>query len=1416
MTTADRDKRVADLIAERRKVAQKGLQPSQETDAAPLSTVQLALWTMGAIESVPGSTNRPCVLRIRGPLAIDSLEVAIRELVRRHEPLRTAYPLSGDEPTQVVHDEIDVVLAVEDVSHLGAHEQSEAITRAMADAKRTDLDPAHKVPFGLSLLVEGPESHILIFALSHIAFDGWSEAVIQADLLELYRAAVDGDSAVLPALGIRFSDYARWERDEAAQRDSDSDMAYWHQALAGLGHAPAIPPHPDSGTGYEPVSTQLSAAELASVRKLARAEDTTPFVVLLAGVELAARELMGAEDFATMCPVAGRDRPEVHDLIGCFINPVLVRSSFRHAQTRLEHLRAVRSRVADALAHRHVPNQSVLQQFGGWSRRPVLHRISFQWRDFPRRPPSSPVAIDLESIMVPDTVRGLALYVTPTSDGADLEILYNPDLFGRDSVLAWSKRLRAHVEDLCEDPYGAIGPLEPARSQPDPTASLIAEPIETVPASIARHVRLAPDAMAIRTPVDTLSYRELWDRSGALASTLVDRGVQPGTRVGILTNRNAGHAVSMLAVLRAGAVVVPLDAGLPANRLSLMAETAQMTHLIVVEACGELADVTADCIAVDHAGQIEGPSPEAMLRPAVEPADDHAYVFFTSGTSATPKAVLGTHVGLSHFLAWERARIGITPDDRVGGVTGPSFDVSLREIFLPLTSGATLTLAPETIWPDRGLRWVHDAEITVLHITPSLAGAWMADADGSTWTTSLRWTLFAGEQLDSSVVRSWRASIGADTRVMNLYGPTECCMVKSAHEVGPSPRPGVQSVGHALPHSQLIVMDPDAGGHCQPGEKGEVVIRTAVGTAGYLGDANGGFGKSPFGSDSDEIVYRTGDIGWYEPDWAVTVQGRIDDQVKIDGIRVEPTETAGFLRQHPGVLDCAVLPVQGDNESLLAAFVVPAGQPPTDAELRRHLHNWLRAAAVPPTFTIVDHIPLTANNKIDRPALLARIDEPPPSNALVEPDSARKTTEIGDLIAEVWGDVLNVELRNDVDFFSAGGTSLRALRILARLQAATGASAPIDLFFDSPTLVDFTAAFETLAAEGELGQQPVPAVLLGTYDFDFPAEHADALRRVATELQVRPFVINAVLWSAYLSRKTESDSIAVGVIDAGVDAAAAASSAGMLSALAAGTQASDLNALVQQTTAEVEEILSAAEGKADASVLVSLRAEPLSGHDGPALELRFTLLDHGGSDDGGKVTGRLLYDVDKTSATEARNFCSELVEYVSRAVSDPSRALPDVLPLALQSDDIRQLSFAQERMWTIEQMEPGTTQYVVRFAFEVNGALNIDALDRAFSTVIARHDVLRSRFSKLAGAPQLVIDPPWDFRLATHDLGDGPAEAKDQQLHDLIEEMSGPFDLAAGRLARAAAVSDGDDRAVLIIAVPPSGLGWRVSAAVAR
>lgn len=524
----------------------------------------------------------------------------------------------------------------------------------------------------------------------------------------------------------------------------------------------------------------------------------------------------------------------------------------------------------------------------------------------------------------------------------------------------------------------------------DPTIDLGEPTPRSVMAQIADRVAERPGGIAVESPGRTLTYEGLWAESGSVAGKLVDAGVSVGERVAICADRTVGFVVALLAVLRSGAVAVPLSADLPAKRRLLMASEAGVTAVLLAEgAAGDAGDLHRDAgrIVIDVRNNGSG----TLLLPSLPVGDfDHAYVYFTSGSTGVPKGILGTHRGLSHFVTWQRHRFDFVPGDRVALLKTISFDPVLREVFTPLIAGGTVCVPPTTLEARDVVPWVGTAGITAFQATPALGEIWRAEMPAGLRIPSVRLLMFAGEILMGSLVEAWRAIVDPSCEIVNMYGPTETTMIKTYHVVSVDEDAlGIVPAGRPLPDSQVFVV---SDGHlCEPGESGEVLLRTKAGTLGYINNAAAqaeAFVPNPFTDDTNDTVYRTGDHGYLSTDGTLTVTGRIDNQVKVLGVRIELGEVAAHIRKHPGVDAVAVVPdlAQGTSTRLTAHVV--AGSEDVDATaLRRHLLERLPRTMIPSRIVFTDALPLTVNGKVDTRALQAA--SPPQEEAARQPASDR-------------------------------------------------------------------------------------------------------------------------------------------------------------------------------------------------------------------------------------------------------------------------------------------------------------------------------------------------------------------------------------------------------------------------------------------
>ena len=1067
---------------------------TMETLVFPASFAQQRLWFLDQLAPGSAAYNIGQLKRIRAPIDPVALERSLQEIGRRHEVLRTTFESTDGQPVQVVSPEQALSLTFVDLSVFPPAERYAEAIRLEGEAIREPFDLESGPLLRLSLMRLDENDHALLLTMHHVVGDGWSVDVFFRELAALYEAFASGRPSPLPPLPIQYADYSVWQRDSLQGEWLDQRLSYWKRQLADLPvfELPGDRPRPPEQTfraGRR--SVFLPAALAKALKAVAQSEGGSLYMALLAAFQTLLFRLTGQDDVILGSPTAERHRTETEPLIGFFVNTLALRSDLSGDPTFRELLGRVRKVVLDAFTH-ELPFEKLveaLQPARDLSRTP-LFQVLFNMLNF-EVPRVRIAGAWVEPIEVPEkgSLFDLTLYGADAPDGLRFWLVYNADLFDGERMTGLLEQFAGLLEQIASAPDARIGSyslVTPAarRLLPDPAAPLDEPHTGVVVDEFLRWSERTPDAAAIAADGRAWTYRELEERSRAIAERLVGDGLAPGEVVGVTGPRSAGFVSGMLAVLRGGGVLLTLDPALPAARRALMISEANARRIIHVSAAEASAGAetrddgtgSARAIRVDRDGRLV--SEDAVLPAAPLPrvaGDDPAYVFFTSGSTGVPHAILGSHKGLAHFLGWQRKTFAVGPGDRCSQLSGVSFDVVLRDVFLPLTSGASVYLpdADEDPGSSRVVSWLDREGITILHAVPSVVQSWLAALPAGASLARLRWAFFAGEPLTDALVRRWRTAFPEAGRIVNLYGPTETTLVKCFYVVPSDPPPGIQPAGNPLPDTQALILA-DGARLCGVGEVGEIVLRTPFRTFGYVNaprEQQERFVPNPFRTDARDLLYRTGDLGRYRSDGSVAILGRRDDQVKIRGVRVEPAEVAAVLSSHPRVAACAVVSrPDGDGETTLVAYVVHARRREADtaAELRTFLSGRLPAAMIPSAFGFLDEIPLTPNGKLDR-AALPPIALPAVSGARPE----RPATPVEEMVAAIWSAVLGVERVGLSDnFFELGGHSLKATRVLSRVNQAFGVDLRIRALFENPVFSAFSWAVEAaLSLQEEVGSR---------------------------------------------------------------------------------------------------------------------------------------------------------------------------------------------------------------------------------------------------------------------------------------------------------------------------------------------------------
>ncbi|MFN6500470.1 MAG: amino acid adenylation domain-containing protein [Nostoc sp. DedQUE01] len=1043
-------------------------------ESAPLSFAQLRVWFLEQLEPNSRAYIISDAQRLRGELNVGVLQQALDAIVVHHEALRTNFIKSPDgSPIQVISKPRSVELKVIKVTQ----EQAEFL---LTQEAQPPFNLESDLMLRATLLQIEEHEQILLLVMHHIASDGWSMGILWQQLVAVYEAFLNGKLSPLAKLPIQYADFAVWQHQWLSGEILSSQVNYWKTQLTGANTVLELPtdrPRPPVQT-YQGAAQSLMLPQSlsASLTELSRQEGVTLFMTLLAAFGTILHRYSGQEDILIGSPIAGRNRSEIEGLIGFFINTVVLRTDFSGNPSFRSVLSRVRQMALGAYAHQDMPFEKLVEELQperDTSRNP-LFQVWFNMlnlRDIQLEIPG--VAVEPIPMLETASKFDLTLYVTEHNQGIKLDLVYNTDLFTPERMMEMLYQFHHLLNQIVAAPENQISLYSLVTPQarfllPEPKAVLPEPEYELVTTMFTSWVNSVPENSALHQGSRTWNYGQLGKIAQGLAEALLSQGVQRGDVVAVFGTRSFGLIASMTAVLLSGGVLLTLDPKLSTDtfgglcqRHQLMLREAKAKYILYIDSQTQQDRDIAEslisiCVNPDTGEIINLPqsSTQTVNLPQIT-GDDAAYIFFTSGTTGVPKGVLGCHKGMAHFLNWQRQTFKIGQQDRVAQLTGLSFDVVLRDIFLPLTSGATLYLPEEgdNLEPTRILRYLEDERISVLHTVPSLAESWLANVPSGVFLRNLRWLFFAGEPLKETLVLRWRDAFPESGEIVNLYGPTETTLAKCYYRIPIECTPGVQPVGSSLPETQALVFTPNHQ-PCGIGEPGEIVIRTPFRSLGYINaqqENRSRFVKNPFGNDEEDLLYYTGDRGCYRPDGSLEILGRKDHQVKIRGIRIEPGEIETVLAQHPDVLQTVVIAredVPGDLR--LVAYIIPNQDSViTISEIRRFLSTKLPQYMLPSAFVLLEAMPLTPNGKVNRRAL------PAPDLSRQEPEGTfvAPRNEVERQLTEIWEQLLGVQPIGIQDnFFELGGHSLLAVKLFWQIEKTFNQNLPLAILFQSSTV----------------------------------------------------------------------------------------------------------------------------------------------------------------------------------------------------------------------------------------------------------------------------------------------------------------------------------------------------------------------------
>lgn len=1102
----DLNQRLANLSPEKKALLLQRLQQSSNLGASstgaiaiptasrqsplPLSYAQQRLWFLMQLEAGREAYNIPTATRLLGDLDRPALQQVFRKLIERHEILRTRFVLSGHAPIQIVEPHLPLPWQEFDLQSQPEVEQQAQLEILVQTEANHCFDLAELPLLRCGLVQLKPREHVLILTLHHIIFDGWSLGVLFRELTALYQAQLTQQPAQLPPLVVQYGDYAAWQRDwlqgDVLQRQID----YWRQELMDappLLELPLDRPRPpiQSFRGQRLIYL-LPPDILADLKTFCQHTGSTAFMVLEATFALLMGRYSGQDDILIGTPIANRNRPELTNLIGCLINTIVLRHDLSNNPSFEALIQQVKQKTLAAYQHQDIPFErlvDVLQPDRTLSHNPIFQALFGFTPATESLPPGGELQLAPLSLDITTAKFDLSLLVAEDAQGLSAAWEYNTDLFDPGTIERMAQQFETLLRGALSHPQQAIASmplLSPAERQQilydwNATAIPLPEPLG-LHQGFEHQVLLTPEAIAVITLTESLTYRELETRANQFAHYLQSQGLSSKTLIGLCIDKSVEMLVGLFGILKAGCVYIPLDPSYPSDRLASMIDDAQLTTIITqTHLLDRLPKNSATVHCLDRDWSTISQQPPTRLNLPVDP-DELAYIIYTSGSTGKPKGVMISHRGAVNTNIDINRRFHVTARDRVLGLASLSFDLSVYDIFGVLAVGGAVVFPQpsDNLNPEAWLSLMQQHQVSVWNTAPAVMEMLMGYVTGQQLQlpASLRVVMMSGDAISVSLPEQiWQAGSRA-IQIYSLGGATEGSIWSIYYPITEvDSRWTSIPYGKPLTNQRFHILDD----HLNPvpiGVAGELHIGGDGVALGYFQrlDLNAvKFINDPFFPGGR--LYKTGDRGRYLADGTIQFLGRIDHQVKLRGFRIELGEIEAVLTQQSEVREALVVIQDGQDrrDRRLCAYVVPhPNHTLTVADLRDRLRERLPDYMVPSAIALLEQFPLTANGKIDRKAL------PIPDIQLTTLKAERilPQTPLEQQIADLWQSLLPVPIVGIHDsFFDIGGNSLLLIQLHSRLQTELGLTCSILDLFQFPTIASLTQYLQQLQSSQDSMQQ---------------------------------------------------------------------------------------------------------------------------------------------------------------------------------------------------------------------------------------------------------------------------------------------------------------------------------------------------------
>jgi amino acid adenylation domain-containing protein len=1063
--------------------------------SAPLSFAQERLWFLEQLEPGTAVYNICRASRLIGQLNLSALEASLNEIVRRHEVLRSAIRVTDGRPVQIVHAPFKLKISFADLQPMADREREQEISIRIQDAAHTPFDFSDGRFLRAALLRVCDDEHVLILTTHHLMADAWSMGILTHELWSLYESQAKGEPARLPNLSVQYSNYAVWQREWLQGEVLEQQLSYWREQLKDSRPTLDLPtdrprPRRQSFRGAT-IAIVIPDTLTTAINRLSQRERVTPYMMLLAVFNVLLYRYTRQEDIIVGSPIANRQYGEIDTLIGYFVNTFVLRTHISGSLMFKDLLRHVRDVCLGAYAHQDLPFEKLVTELNlerSLSHNP-LFQVMFVLQNAPTRSGNaSNIKIDPIAVDTRTAKFDLTLALREREGRLIGFFEYSTDLFDRSTIERMAGHFQTLLQGIVANSDERISNM-PILTEPERNRLLLEcndtkanyPKYKYIHELYEEQVKRTPEAIAVSFDRQQLTYREMNTRANQLAHYLRGLGVGSEELVGVCIERSLEMVVALLGILKAGGAYLPLDPDYPKERLRFMLEDAkvrvvvtQEKHLAICSQSGLSRQPT--CVLLDPAGTVV--AHERAANPWNENRTETlAYVIYTSGSSGQPKGVKVNHHSVVNLFYATQSKLGFDKTDVWTGFHSYAFDFSVWEIWGCLLSGGRLVIVPLQLTrsPDGFLELLSRERVTVLNQTPTAISQLVErmSVDSDIPDLNLRLIICGGELLTPTLATSllkWGIPL------WNFYGPTETTVWSTIHEITLTDANDLfVSIGRPLANTKIYILDPEL--QLVPiGVPGEICISGAGLARGYLNNPEltaQKFVPNPF--EKGKRLYKTGDLARYLTNGNIQFLGRLDNQVKVRGYRVELGEIEATLRQHAAIEEAVVVLWDDASEKdartnnlgsettssapicRMIAYIVSADQNLSIAEVRAFLREKLPEYMMPSTFLFLDSLPVSANGKIDRQALPV----PKDLRSGLEYVRAEPRTPIEEMLAEIWKEVLKLDsVSVNANFFELGGHSLLAIQIISRVRDTFDKDVSIHAMFEMPTIAGLASSLE--------------------------------------------------------------------------------------------------------------------------------------------------------------------------------------------------------------------------------------------------------------------------------------------------------------------------------------------------------------------